>query len=70
MNLSINHLGENKEGMKFIGDGLKNLPEYLVDLNLILEFNDLGANYENMKFLSDGLKNLPDNLQNFTLDLE
>lgn len=55
------------ENMKFLGEGLKQIPINLHNIELILNGNNLGENTVNMKFLGDGLKQLPNNLHYLTL---
>lgn len=42
--------------MKFLGEGMKQLPDYLQNLILNLSSNNLGGNSQNMKYFGEGMK--------------
>lgn len=48
---------------------MKQLPNNLKNLTLLLIGNDLGENTDNMKLLEEGMKYLPKNLENLKLYL-
>lgn len=49
--------------MKYLAEGIKQLPRNLLNFELNLSYNNLGNNVENMKYLGNGLKQLPSNLK-------
>lgn len=49
--------------MKYLGDGMKNLPNNLKYLAMNLSLNNLGRNEENMRHLGDVIKQLPISLE-------
>lgn len=51
-----NNLGENKLGMKYIGDIMKQLPKNLHCLELYLSDNDIGGNDCDLKYIGEGMK--------------
>lgn len=70
MDLSSNDLGKNVENMKWLGEGIRELPKNLQDLELRFVHNDLGENTENVRLLGEVMKVLPINLQLLRLNLE
>lgn len=67
--LRCNELGEYPENLKFLSEGLKNLPNNLNKLELNLNRNELGFEPEEFIYLSESIKKLPNNLHNLLLDL-
>lgn len=53
MDLSKNNLGSNTEDLKYLGQGIKKLPNNLSNLELDLNNNDdLGQSSKNLKHLA------------------
>lgn len=74
LDLSNNNLDSYQENFKYLGQGIKNLPNTLKHFILNLKGHNLGVylNYEKinyMKFLGEALSKIPNNLQNLELNL-
>lgn len=46
--------------MKYIGEGIKQLPKNIQNLELNLYWNELGENTDNLKYLSEKMTNIPE----------
>lgn len=56
LDLSVNNLGENFDNIKYLAEGIKNLPNNMQHLELSLSDNKLGVNQTDMAYLRDVLK--------------
>lgn len=55
--------------MKYLGEGMNQLPSNLLNLELYLDKNNLGQKPVNIKWLEKNIKLLPINLNLIELDL-
>lgn len=56
LDFSFNELGEYRENLKELGEGMKYLPYTLLNLTLNLTVNKLGENIGNMKCFGEATK--------------
>lgn len=56
MDFQGSNLGKNVENIRYLGNGIKQLPNFLKNLTLHLYGNDLGDNIENLKYMGDGIR--------------
>lgn len=54
--INYNDLGENEVNLKYLREGMKQLPCNLENLELGLIGNKIGENYSNLKYLGQGIK--------------